>query len=378
MKKLAYFAALGLAFASISCNGDEPKAEITLSVNSPTEAPASGGETTFTITTAGEWVITPQTGIDWYTINPVSGSGDAIVTITVEPNEGGERTSLITVTGGQTRTVTLTQTGATLDVSTPDQIAAAGGVITFDITTTAAWTIAQPTDTWITLDKLSGKGDDIISVTVEVNNNFEVRKTDITISADNNAELSKTITISQKASDKAALEEYLGSYEFSASTLAFDNSTREEIHGTRTWTDVLKKLSGNVNLIQFSNMADMQHDSFASFKVCYADFKWNGSGLSLAANRYAYPELFGYVHGGFIGCIHYESGPKKGKISMMTEFDVTLDKSTGELMFPTEFADPDDGTMWPASYVVFGWDNTGKEAGCVSPYLSNLTAVKIN
>ena len=266
----------------------------------------------------------------------------------------------------------------TLEVSvSSDLIPAEGGEFPLTITTTAKWTIESPAEGWITLNKLSGEGNDVITVTADANDT-ESRECTITISIENE-ELSKTVTINQEGSNRATLEDYLGTYEFTATTISYvkEGDRTNEIRETRTWTDRLRKVSGDI--IQFSNMADMKNDSFAPFRNCYADFKWNGSNLSWLDTKYVYPELFGYINGGFIGCIHYESGPKVGKMHIMEAFEITLDKSTGNLIFPAEFTDPEDNQVYPASYVVFGWDTgSGKPAGIVAPYLTNLTVIKIN
>lgn len=354
-----------------SCKVKE--AEISLSVSLPTEVPANGGTVTFTIETDGEWNVVSETGVVWYEITPLSGVDDATVSIVVEPNDTPAiRVGRITVTGSeQTKVVELTQAGSVLEVTEPDPVGVAGGTVYVNITANISWTVAENDTEWITIDSYSGEGDGVLTITVEPNTG-KPRSADVYISVGNTT-FSKRVVVSQNA---AGLDEYLGNYEFTATALSYD-SDRNEVRKTHTWTDVLKKASGG-SLIQFSNMADMKNDEFAPFSACYADFKWNGANLGFFATRYAYPELFGYVNGGFIGCIHYESGPKKGTITIMEEFEITLNSVTGELQFPQEFTDPEDDTVWPASYVIFGWDNTGKMAGYISPYLSELTATKIN
>ncbi len=265
----------------------------------------------------------------------------------------------------------------TLDVSFPDIIPFEGGEFSLDITTTVKWTILSPAEEWITLDKLSGEGNDVVTVTVEAND-WESRECVITVSTDD-AELFRTVTVDQEENNIVTPEDYLGTYEFTATAISYvkEGDVTREVRETRTWTDVLKRVSGG-DIIQFSNVADMKNDSFQPFRACYADFKWNGVDLSWLETKYTYPELFGYIDGGFIGCIRYESGPKEGKNHIMEEFEIRLDKFTGDLIFPDEFTDPEDNQIYPAYYVVFGWDTgSGKPAGIVAPYLTDLTATKI-
>lgn len=86
-----------------------------LEVTTPDPIPAVGGDVTFDITSNVDWSI--ATAETWITsITPVSGLGDATITVELEENTGGEmRTDTITVTGGGlSKEVTVTQEGPAL------------------------------------------------------------------------------------------------------------------------------------------------------------------------------------------------------------------------------------------------------------------------
>lgn len=373
MKKSGCILVCSLLFSLFSTSCENNETEIPFSVSTPTEVPADGGNTTLTIETTGEWNIVPEAGVTWYEITPLSGVGDASVSIIVASNDTMEaRKSQITVTGTRTEVIELTQSGSNpiLEATGPDPIDAVGGDMSFNITSNVPWTVTNSDATWFALDIDSGDGDAVITITAEPNSG-ELRRADITITADN-ATVSKTVTVTQNA---VTLEHYLGTYKFTARTLKFEDG--DPIWDTDEWTDVLKEVGGGA-YIQFSNMADLRNDSFHPFANSYADFKWTGTGLDYFATRYFYPELFGFIQGGFIGCIRYDSGPKDGTRLTIEDWEATLDLATGELHFPQEFTDPDDGTAWPASYTIAGWDNTGQPAGTVSGYLYDLTATKID
>ncbi len=118
MKKyFGIFAAAALmlttAFISTSCNEDNPDDSTTLNVeNTPASAVASeGGTVTFDVKSNSAWTVTKPADASWITsISPESESGDKTVTVTVEANEEGSRSTVLVVAAGNiTKTVTISQ-----------------------------------------------------------------------------------------------------------------------------------------------------------------------------------------------------------------------------------------------------------------------------
>jgi len=106
-KNLLFFAAGLLLLAGCS---KETKLDVTAETFALN---AASSEQTFQITGNSSWSITTD-GATWYTVSPTSGSGDATITITVDPNaSSSDRSSVITITSGdKIETITITQAAA--------------------------------------------------------------------------------------------------------------------------------------------------------------------------------------------------------------------------------------------------------------------------
>jgi hypothetical protein len=146
------------------------------------------------------------------------------------------------------------------------------------------------------------------------------------------------------------------------------------IEGELTWSDVLVESPENPGVeAYFSNVADSQ--SLSKPMENYIDFTWNGTSMTNTPYQYPYIETRPDLMCSFIGCVLPTEGEYDGYIGYVAEFDVTLNTSTGELIFPAELTHAELGT-WPAVYVIYAFDSTGKGAGYWSPYMSNLQATK--
>lgn len=79
MKKLLVVSLAALMVAA--CGKDKPAPTLSLNPTS-LEFSAEGGSKTINVESNTEWTLTTD-GADWYTVTPVSGDGDAVVTITL-------------------------------------------------------------------------------------------------------------------------------------------------------------------------------------------------------------------------------------------------------------------------------------------------------
>jgi hypothetical protein len=140
----------------------------------------------------GVWTVSVPEDIDWLELSRESGYAitDTFV-VTAKPNEGAEREAEITVTNGDAVvTITVTQ-------QVKPQITVSGESLHFadnptgsqpiTVTSNVAWTVqvdVAPGDEadWLTVDPLSGVGDEVLTVTAKVNTGEE-RKGTITVSS---------------------------------------------------------------------------------------------------------------------------------------------------------------------------------------------------
>ena len=164
---------------------------------------ASGGTRNFGITAkAVTWTITSSA--QWATVNTVSGSSDATITVSASANTTtSPRTATITVKGGDiTRTVSITQAKAEepptpvteLNVSTTSlDFDSSSGTKTFGITSNVAWTITC-SDDWLTTNTASGSGNATITVSVSANNTPSTSTATLTITGGG---VTRTVTITQ-------------------------------------------------------------------------------------------------------------------------------------------------------------------------------------
>lgn len=105
------------AIGAVSCSGedgsDTTAPELVVKTN---PVAAAGGSQFVSVTASGQWKLTVECNPagDWAKFSSESGSGDADVVLTVEPNEAaGSRTARITLIAGSWRKeITLTQKGS--------------------------------------------------------------------------------------------------------------------------------------------------------------------------------------------------------------------------------------------------------------------------
>ncbi len=97
---------------AVSCGDKAPQVPETLTV-SPTGLSFGSEDAStrlFSIKTTADW--TAVTSVDWIIIDKKSGSGNASISVKVKPNGEGDRQGVVTISGAQTATVTVSQTGS--------------------------------------------------------------------------------------------------------------------------------------------------------------------------------------------------------------------------------------------------------------------------
>ena len=165
MKQLKCF--LIVAVVALIVMGCQKTVEVSFE-NTTQEIDAQGGSIELALKSNGDWTIEPT--VEWMTINPMSGKGDATLTLTAEVNTTGEaRTAEVkATTKDNTATLTLTQGAAEEYVNvTPKEIlcGSEGGEFVVELSTTVDWTVSAPE--WIVCTPNEGSGD--ASITLRVN-----------------------------------------------------------------------------------------------------------------------------------------------------------------------------------------------------------------
>lgn len=199
MKKLLLFISTLAFLVSLTVRCDENE-EPTLTVSGPslTVGATENSTGTFTITSTTSWTVSSSES--WLTVNPASGSNDATVVVTAQPNTGAsDRTATVTVTaaGVAEQTVTVTQEGTTLILSTTSLSISLeeNSTATFDIISDTTWTISVPnTYKWLIVSPASGSKNATITVTAQQNTGVAARAGTINVVAKGAAAQSVTVT----------------------------------------------------------------------------------------------------------------------------------------------------------------------------------------
>lgn len=94
-KHLLFFILISSLFSFIGCSNEDDKKEETLYLSTPElHFTAKGGTQTFDLKTNSQWTIVPKEVNSEIKINPLTGTGDAIITVKVEETE--KETELLT------------------------------------------------------------------------------------------------------------------------------------------------------------------------------------------------------------------------------------------------------------------------------------------
>ena len=154
------------------------------------------GQSSITVTSnCNNWVAT--TDVAWLSVIPGNGSNNGTVSVVYEENcDHLSRSGTVTLTGcGITRTINVTQAGATLAASpTTLSVASAGGSTSFNVTgSCCGWTVSENAD-WFSLSISGGTQPATITVFYETNTLTTARSDTIFV---NGCGLTQIIVITQ-------------------------------------------------------------------------------------------------------------------------------------------------------------------------------------
>ncbi|WP_194831448.1 BACON domain-containing protein [Prolixibacter sp. NT017] len=172
----------------------ETGADLTISSTSLTFN-SSGGTQSGSVTSTVSWTATDDQ--TWISVNPASGVNNGTVSITCSANTStSSRSGVVTLTGGGiTKTVTITQEGASLQLSvSPTSLVfnASGETLSCTVTSNGGW-IVSSSMSWIVSSIHRGSGNATIQITCPANTST-TREGAITITVPG---ISKTVNITQ-------------------------------------------------------------------------------------------------------------------------------------------------------------------------------------
>ena len=183
MKKINYLLfVVALAMSFVGC-----RKPVEVSFDTTTqEINAQGGTVEIVLKSNGDWTINPTA--EWIAVSPMSGKGDATLTLTVEANTTGEdrSTQIKATTKDNTATLNLTQGAQSpqpqyyLNVSPKNyRCGGAGGEFTVEVSSNLDWNVTVPQ--WITCSVTEGSNDATVTLTVSPieDEKIEMREADV-------------------------------------------------------------------------------------------------------------------------------------------------------------------------------------------------------
>ena len=188
----------------------------------------SGNTRTINVTANGSWTVAENS--NWLTLSRTSGSGNASITATLEPNTTTTaREAIMTFTcGSDTERVTIEQQKVdTLDVS----VSGSGNIRTITVTSNGIWT-ATENSSWLTLRKTSGSGNALITVALETNSGASRRTATVTFTC---GSVTKSVNITQDAASSSVPSYTVtseGSYGFALNSNGYYESQNKGRHST--------------------------------------------------------------------------------------------------------------------------------------------------
>ena len=164
MKKLTFLIVAAMAFAFMGC-----RKPVEVSFDNGTQVlDPQGGSIEVALKSNGEWTIDPME--EWLTVLPMSGSGDATITLTATSNTtGGSRSTKVTAsTKDNTAVMTVVQDAAPqyyIHVNPLDiHCDAEGGEFTVEVSSNIEWEVMTPQ--WVTSSIMNGANDATLTLTV--------------------------------------------------------------------------------------------------------------------------------------------------------------------------------------------------------------------
>ena len=170
--------------------------------------PYEGGTASVSFISSLAWTAEIATEAStWLHVSPTEGDGgdNCTIVLTVDENqEEEERRGSVTIRSGElSRTITVTQEGATLDITAseiPELISYKGGTALVSFISSLAWTaeVATEASTWLHVSPTEGDGGGncTILLTIGENETEEPRTGTVIIRS---GKISRTITVSQEA-----------------------------------------------------------------------------------------------------------------------------------------------------------------------------------
>jgi len=178
------------------------------------------------------WSISED--VEWLTVAPVQGNGDADVTLTtgVNPSSIEERLCKITVStpDGIDKIVNLRQgrSDESLSVSVNSvSFGENGGTNTFTITSNSNWTITGGAE-WISYSPSTGSGSGSVSIAVQTNTSEFNREVVLTVTGAGGSKQYITVTQAEKTVTLTIEPEKINA-------VAISNDYYFKIHGNATW-----------------------------------------------------------------------------------------------------------------------------------------------
>ena len=184
MKRLHFFLFVA-AMASLLVGCRKP-VEVSFGVQSQTIA-AEGGTYSVELKSNGDWNITNT--VEWLSVLPTSGNGDATLTLVAQPNAAQEvrSTEIQATTKDNTASLTVTQEYTPsihpeehyLTITPGEfEVGYVGGSTTIDLECDEEW-MADVGVNWLRLDRTEGNGNEQLTLTVMENTSFTSRQTEI-------------------------------------------------------------------------------------------------------------------------------------------------------------------------------------------------------
>ena len=194
MKKLSklFFLVGMMAFVLAGC---KKEVEVSLSKSSVSIA-AEGDTMEVTLSSNGDWQVSGTA--EWLTVSPLTGNGDAILTLVAQPNpDTVARTATLEVTTkDQSATLEVTQKALSHFISVaPTEIVCGneGGEFTVEVGANIDWTVSDLPD-WVSCTPLSGSGTGTLTLGIASLVGQRPRQATIKVGSDT---LSATLDITQ-------------------------------------------------------------------------------------------------------------------------------------------------------------------------------------
>lgn len=186
-------------------NGGTAVASFSVSPSAISSGP-EGGSYSLSVNSNVKWSTATEGA--WFKISPSSGSGNASVTVTVDPNHSGARSGSISFSyAGKTNVVAVNQSEKALFLTvacTDKEFDYTGGTKTVSISSNPGWS-ATTSAAWLSLSATSGEAsDEAVVLTVTASDNTSTERTaTLTITAGDKKE---EITFSQAAKPMTPFE----------------------------------------------------------------------------------------------------------------------------------------------------------------------------